>query len=202
MSAHAGMHTSAAIHRLGGFSLVEVMVSLAVISIGLLGIAKMQALALSSTTVASARSLAALQASSLAASMHANRAYWAAGGLTPAAGITVTGATVNDATLAAEPDCSVVGNQPCDAVQVAGYDLQQWAASLAALLPNDTALVKCTAVVGVPITCTIQISWSEKAVALTQQEATQAATNAAACAANVASCAKFQRPTYTLYVEP
>jgi type IV pilus assembly protein PilV len=167
------------------------MVAMAVIAIGLLGIAKMQALALASTTVASERSLAALEASSLGASMHANRAYWAAGGLPPAAGVTVTGSTVNDATLAAEPDCSVAANQPCDNVQMAGYDLQRWAASLGALLPNDPATVICTTVVGVPVTCTIQISWAEKAVAVNQQEASQAGQNA-----------QFQNPTYTLYVEP
>jgi type IV pilus assembly protein PilV len=181
------MRTSVAARGAGGFSLVEVMVALAVIAIGLLGIAKMQALALSSTTVASERSLAALEASSLAASMHANRAYWAAGGLLPAGGITVTGATVNDPTLAGEPDCSAAANQPCSAVQLAGYDLQVWAGSLAALLPNDTATVLCTTVVGVPITCTIQISWAERSVALTQQEA---------------NTGQFQNPTYTLYVEP
>jgi len=165
-----------------------------VIAIGLLGIAKMQALALSSTTVASERSLAALEASSLGASMHANRAYWAAGGLLPAAGVTVTGATVNDAVLGAAQDCTTAsGNaEPiCDSVQLAAADLQLWAASLAALLPNDTATVICTNVVGVPVTCTIQISWAEKAVAVNQQEASQAGQNA-----------QFQNPTYTLYVEP
>ena len=59
-----------------GFSLIEVLVALVVVSIGLLGIAKMQAIAYSSTGVASKRSLAAIEAASLASSMHANRAYW------------------------------------------------------------------------------------------------------------------------------
>ncbi len=67
-----------------GFSLVEVMVALVVLSIGLLGIAKMQALSLSSTTIASMRSLAALEASSLAAAMHENRGYWATAAMRPA----------------------------------------------------------------------------------------------------------------------
>ena len=43
-----------------GFSLIEVMVAIVVISAGLLGIAKLQALALSNTSTARLRSLAAL----------------------------------------------------------------------------------------------------------------------------------------------
>jgi len=43
-----------------GFSLVEVMVAIVVICVGLLGVAKLQALALSNTTTARLRSLAAL----------------------------------------------------------------------------------------------------------------------------------------------
>ena len=66
---HTGRHS--------GFSLVEVMVALLVISIGLLGIAKMQALAISTTGSARLRSLGALEAASLASMMRADRAYWA-----------------------------------------------------------------------------------------------------------------------------
>jgi type IV pilus assembly protein PilV len=75
----------------GGFSLVEVMVALIVMSIGLLGIAKMQAAALSNTAIARTRSLAAIEAASLAASMHANRGYWSSPAV--AASITIQGAT-------------------------------------------------------------------------------------------------------------
>ena len=62
-----------------GFTLIEVMVAHGHHLVGLLGIAKIQALAYASTGTASVRSLVALQAAGLAASMHADRSYWANG---------------------------------------------------------------------------------------------------------------------------
>ena len=53
-----------------GFSLVEVMVAVIVICVGLLGIAKMQALALSNTTTSRLRALAAIEAAGLASAMN------------------------------------------------------------------------------------------------------------------------------------
>ena len=52
------------------------MVAVVVICIGLLGIAKMQAMALSNTSMSRQRSLAAIEAASFASAMHSNRAYW------------------------------------------------------------------------------------------------------------------------------
>src|SRR2546430_13031518 len=60
-----------------GFSLVEVMVAVIVICVGMLGIAKLEALSVSNTTTARLRSLAAIEAASLAAAKHTNRQYWA-----------------------------------------------------------------------------------------------------------------------------
>jgi len=45
-----------------GFTLLEVLISILLVSIGIFGFAKMQALALSDTHVASSRSVVALQA--------------------------------------------------------------------------------------------------------------------------------------------
>ena len=63
--------------RAPGFSLVEVMVAVVVICVGLLGIAKMQAMAVSNTNMSRQRSLAAIEAASIASAMHSNREYWA-----------------------------------------------------------------------------------------------------------------------------
>ena len=170
-----------------GFSLIEVLVGLVIISVGMLGIAKIQALAYASTGSASLRSLAALQAASLASAMHANRAYWAVG--SAPVPITIAGTTITstDATLAATTVCTLGGaNAPCSAHDLAAYDLQQWATALGALLPNGSAVINCPTASS-PINCTIQLTWNEKVVAISNAAATGPAMLA---------------PTYTLYVEP
>jgi type IV pilus assembly protein PilV len=205
-----------------GFSLIEVLVALIVICIGLLGIAKMQALALSNMTTSRLRALAAFEAAGLAGAMHSNRNYWAA---TPA-NFTVTvnplAAPViasSDAALSAlasndylgGPNAAngAVGQNACvgnvagaatcatanNLEALAAYDLARWTASLKGLLPNPTAAISCPNAAGInlPTSCTIQISWTEKAASMTQQEAAQQA------AGNVG---QFETPTYLLYVEP
>jgi type IV pilus assembly protein PilV len=163
------------------------MVALIVTAIGLLGIAKMQALAYSSTSIAAVRSLVAIQAAGLAASMHANRAYWA---VTPMA-ITITGTGISDATLngaatAANYCLSGGGGAPCTAANLAAFDLHTWANALSGLLPNSTPTTTITCIAPAPINCTIQTTWTERTVAIN--------TNGVNGAAPI--------PTYTLYVEP
>ena len=180
-----------------GFSLLEVMVALVVLSVGLLGILKLEAAAVSSTTVAAKRSLAAVEAASLAASMHVNRGYWTNAdasnaiititGTTPA--VTQNGPNLSTSLGAAQVCTSTV--TPCTVTNMAAYDLQQWAVALQGLLPNYTAVVSCGTVT--PVSCNINIVWSENAVAINTQAA-------AAQAAN--PNATFESPSYTLYVEP
>jgi type IV pilus assembly protein PilV len=178
----------------GGFTLLEVMVSLVIVSVGLLGVAKMQALALNNTNVASMRSLAAIEAASLAATMHENRAYWTspapaanAGGIQitgtgPGSSPTITAAS----TLTTAVDCTSGTTVPyCTSDQLAAYDVQQWAAALNAVLPNYNATINCTG--ASPVSCTISITWTERAVALNTAQA---------------STVSLQAPTYILYVEP
>jgi type IV pilus assembly protein PilV len=205
-----------------GFSLVEVMVAVVVICVGLLGIAKMQALALSNSNTSRLRSLAAIEAAGLAAAMHSNREYWA--GNTPPATITVN-ALLNpqiqstDAALQAAAGvdlaqglsnpivspcvgtnngipapCGAIGDPANPGLPLAAFDVARWTASLNALLPNPQSTITCPPPVGAqPVSCTIQISWNEKAVAMTQQEAQQQALN---------PNAQFEQPQYFLYVEP
>jgi type IV pilus assembly protein PilV len=187
--------------------MVEVLIALIVIAVGLLGIAKLQALSLSSTGVARMRSLAATQASSLAAAMHSNRSFW---GATTAPTFTVSGITVNPpsagsafvavscATVGAVCTACQVGGSlplPCNATALASADVQTWANSLAALLPGDTATVTCTTAAP-PVSCQIVIAWTENTVAANAQEA------AATSSETATYQAAFNSPTYTLYVVP
>ncbi len=203
--------------RNAGFTLVEVLVAVVIIAIGLLGIAKMESVALGSTGVAQQRSIAALEASSLAAAMHDNRGYWGSG-LAPAT-ITVTGTTITQSTgtaLGAAVNClagSTGNSAPCTPTQVAAYDLQQWAndvngtpsytnpggvgaagtLSLSPVLPFQVTTISCSQAVNVPVTCTIQMSWGENSVAMNAQGAN---------ASTASGISGFNLPTYTLYVEP
>jgi type IV pilus assembly protein PilV len=180
-----------------GFTLLEVMVALFVLSVGLLGVAKLESLAYASTNVASKRSIAALQASSLAASMHVNRGYWTTPDVS-GANILVTApnggsptgvaVTVNAPLLAgiagAVQNCQSTA-APCLPLNMAAYDLQQWASvtALQSISPNVAATILCGT--ATPVSCMINIQWSENTVNMSAQE-----TGALA------------GPSYTLYVEP
>jgi type IV pilus assembly protein PilV len=186
-----------------GFSLVEVMVALVVVSIGLLGIAKMQALALSSTGTAKMRSLASIQAASLASTLRADRSYWSkiTANLTVSVSSTTGAVTaVPDSTLNTAPasHCASAA-APCTSAQVAAQDLSDWAQTLIAVLPAGSAVVKCNvdATLANPVTCSIQLTWNENVVAL------NTATSATATAAqNQFALSNISQTQYILYVQP
>lgn len=165
-----------------GFSLVEVMVALIIICVGLLGIAKLQALMLTNTGASRTRALAALEASSIAATMHADRDYWA--GAAPATTTTVNdivgseGITSTDAVLQTTPACISGGaDAPCSWAKIAAYDLNTWMGDMFTTLPGSTSVIACAPILGA-VTCTITISWQEKTgVANSQETATTVSQN-------------------------
>lgn len=146
-----------------GFSLVEVLITLLIISIGLLGVAKMQALAIGNTKTASSRSIAAIHAASLSSAMYANKAYWAAG-LAPSS-VQINGSVLTDSILDSQAtDCV---SSSCTAVQMAGYDLKSWGIALQQL-PSGVGKVTCSTAAGLPINCSVTVSWNEKYIGLNQ----------------------------------
>ncbi len=181
--------------RVGGFSLIEVMVAVVVICVGLLGIAKMESLAMSSTNMARMRSLAALEAASLAAVMHANRSFWAGANGNPPPPAVISYTPANGIQGIGSYPAGNTCNQ-CTPTEIAEYDFGNWINNLAVaptgVLPGASATVTCNGATP-PVNCTITITWSENPVAMTQQEAQQSA---------VAPVAGFNNPTYTLDVEP
>jgi type IV pilus assembly protein PilV len=167
--------------RARGFSLMEVMVALVVSTVGLLGLAKMEALAMSSTGVASSRSLAAIEASSLAAAMHANPGYWQAG-VAPAS---ILISSTSNPYSAATP-CTLTGASSCVPAAMAANDLNQWAAAVGNVLPGYLATITCSQA-NFPVTCTIQLQWTENGVAVSAQQT---------------QMSSLVVPTYILYVQP
>ena len=71
---------------------------------------------------------------------------------------------------------------------LAAFDLHVYAAALNAMLGNSNPVTTINCPVAIPVNCTIQVTWNEKAVALNSQGV-------------VANLQAFA-PTYTLYVEP
>ncbi|MBB3180507.1 type IV pilus modification protein PilV [Variovorax sp. Sphag1AA] len=177
-------------HQALGFSMIEVLVSLVIIAFGLLGLSRMQAAAMGNTQIARARSLISLQASSLAASMHGNRGFWAQGAAP--ASISAKGTTITDGSsiLNATADCSPTAAATCTPAQMAAYDVQTWVANMNDRFPTYTAQITCTTAVGQPISCVIEVAWSEKYIAINRSTTTAGgATQTAA-------------QQFSLYVEP
>ena len=178
-----------------GFTLIEVMIALVLIAIGLLGLAKTGALAVSNTQLASTRSLVALQASSLASAMQSNKAYWESG-VAPTV-FSTQGAVVTDNQTSVlslvGPNCATAAAPACTPAQLAAYDLQSWASNLTLLLPSATAAFTCTNVAGAQISCVITVSWAEKYVAINRTTATGAAASGGTQTAT---------QSYSLYVAP
>jgi type IV pilus assembly protein PilV len=182
-----------------GFTLVEVLVALIIIAVGMLGLAKIQALAYASTGIAGSQSLAALQASSLVSAMRANRSYWSAVATPFTFSFTMVGSsatlgTVSDNALSTTSNVCTFGGAtaPCTPVQLAAYDLNNatngWIKGLGAVLPNPSATISCpTPAAGTQLGCSIQITWVENTVTVNSQ--TQGTT-------------AMQAPTYTVFVVP
>ncbi len=207
-------HPSAPAHE-GGFSLIEVMVALIIICVGLLGIAKLEAVVLSSAGTSRVRALIALQADSLADTMHADRDFWDGGSsfwtvsagnplsvtATSSAGsptLTSANASLQSAMATGLADAQATSpsdpclDTACTSVALAGDDLAQWAVNLAGVVQNSSSTIDCSAVVTLTTitTCTITIQWSENTVAANSQEVAAGAPTT------------FQQQTYTLVVEP
>lgn len=183
-----------------GFSLVEVMVALIIICVGLLGIAKLEALMLSSSGTSRLRALVALQAASLADTMHADRDYWDGSSTAywdPSKGnLSLTASESSGSTTWTGTNAPAAGNptclgSACNSEQLAAYDLSTWATDMQQVLQNYTSTITCSQVpVTLVVSCTISITWNENTVAANSQEG------------KVGAPAAFQQQTYTLVVEP
>jgi type IV pilus assembly protein PilV len=122
-----------------GFSLVEAMVTLVVLSIGMIGIASLFGHGLGAARAALYRTRAVNLAADLADRIRVNRL----------GGASYAGAAANH-------DCGAVD---CAPPMMAAHELFLWTAAVAAALPNGVGTVEFSA--GTPPTFTINVTWSE-----------------------------------------
>ncbi len=138
----------------GGFTLLEVLIALLVMSIGLLGIGKLMILSARANDSAYMRSQATALAYTILDAMRANRQAAIVQGYDTAMGV-FPGPVV----------CTAAA--PCNSGQQAQNDLALWGTSLAAELPlGQGSVATATAQDGSTgannITATVTVQWSDK----------------------------------------
>jgi type IV pilus assembly protein PilV len=128
-----------------GFSMVEVLVTLTIIAIALLGSAGLQAYALKTNQGGQFRNQAAFFISDIVERMEANKVYAAsASGYTSA--------------LTTATDCATA---TCSPAVLAQYDVRTWQAAIASAVPGGTGTVTQNTT-GNPSTYTIVVSWVDR----------------------------------------
>lgn len=125
--------------RLAGLTLIEILITLLVISIGLLGVAGLHAMSLRNNYDALMRSHASALAADIADRMRANRG------------------AANDYEIDLETTEVDVGEDP----PISATDLFEWRETLAAQLPQGTGAVDVE-LVDERIVVTITIQWGER----------------------------------------
>lgn len=141
-----------------GFSMIEVLISLVLIAIAMLGAANLQLQALKMAKGASFRMHAVTLATEIGERMEANRAGAVAGsyvtlttgGTCPASPCTAARTVANDCITAT-----------CTATELATADLGNWEASLVARLPSASWAITNTTP-GNPSTYTVLVNWQDR----------------------------------------
>jgi type IV pilus assembly protein PilV len=144
------MKTHASRRPAQGFTLIELLVALAVLGIGMLGIAKLFVVTLQGNASATSRLYAVNLAADLADRIRANRT----------AGIAYAGAAANN-------NCNgqALGAVTCTPAQMAANDLFLWQQQVAQTWPGGGAAGAVAFVAGAvntPNTYTITITWTEQ----------------------------------------
>lgn len=138
--------TAASRRRVAGFTLLEILVTLFIVALGILGTAGLQTLALKMNKGGQLRSQALVLGMDLLERIEANNAAAIAGSYAPATQpVTFT------------KDCTY---EYCNAGELATYDLVDFKGRLQAQLPGATYLITFSG--AGPVTYTVQINWEER----------------------------------------
>ena len=129
-----------------GFTLIEVLITIVLLAIGLLGLAALQAHSLKNSHGSAYRTIASQQAYDMADRLAANQA-----------GITAGNYDNLTATLPTDPGCFTSG---CTPANMALTDQRQWLRANAAVLPGGSGTVRC--VIGPAATCVTNTAGSNR----------------------------------------
>jgi len=154
-----------------GFTLVELLVTMVIVAVGILGIVKMEAAGVAESQVSRVRSLMTFQAESLASSMRANRGYWAS----TTAAFTTNWTTATSGTqgypMSANATDATCQSAACSSSEMAYADAKAWSDAFATAFPSASFTVACSAACAagsttVPRSYDITLTWSEKTLAV------------------------------------
>ncbi len=130
-----------------GFTLLEVMIALVIFSVGLLGLAGLQARGLQSNTVAQFRTQAVILAYDMADRLRANPAGVANGRYD----------NLDNNAPVAGPDCIT---NTCTEAEIADRDYFEWVTGIQNQLPSGHGTVTGNGAAGTPFTVTVM--WDEE----------------------------------------
>ncbi len=150
MNIHLVRHAT----RVDGFTIVEVLISLLILSVGLMGLATLQVVGLQNTQGGAQRAQAAFLAYDITDRMRTNPAAVTAGSYNLAAPVPGQGqgAIVMVDCFGAAANCSTA--------QMAAHDLGQWQTQLRAYLNNGTGAI-ATVDNGTTTLVTVTIQWAD-----------------------------------------
>jgi type IV pilus assembly protein PilV len=131
----------------GGFSLLEVLISLVLVAFWALGSARMMSATMQLEKSSSLRNVAVALASDLLERIEANQVAASVGAY----------ADANNGT-SSSPQCSMTA---CTGAQLAQFDLSEWKGKLNTQLPSATASI-VSGGVGNPFSYTVTITWTDR----------------------------------------
>lgn len=149
-----------------GFSLIEVLVALLVLSIGLLGLAALQTTSLKFNSDSLARTQATYLTYDIVDRMRSNPLGVSANNYNVPNATSATTAASN-ACVSSSCACDNAGAS-CSASDLAAYDLVRWYERLQSLLPGASTNLATISRDAITNIVTIQINWTERDQAVSQ----------------------------------
>jgi type IV pilus assembly protein PilV len=139
-----------------GFTLVEVLIALLVLSFGLLGIANLQLSGVSTSRASFERSQAALLANEIVERIRANLPAATAGNYNLSSGAT-----------AATPTSNCIGvSANCSPADLAAADLAYWQARVNSVLSGTDAVIQVNVSAGIARSVNLTLSWGSNDVTI------------------------------------